>query len=139
MFQDDYKVTPKLTLNLGLRWDYLPTYNEAQDRWSFLNPNIKNPDHGQSWRSCSLRAIAADGVSCNCRTPVNNYYKNFGPRLGFAYAVDEKTVFRARIRDSLLARRRHGRSRRSRRLEPVRLASTAQSRSLTALRARPSI
>ena len=34
-------------------------------------------------------------MSCNCRTPVNNYYKNFGPRLGLAYSADEKTVFRA--------------------------------------------
>ena len=33
-------------------------------------------------------------MSCNCRTPADNYYKNFGPRLGFAYAADDKTVFR---------------------------------------------
>jgi hypothetical protein len=33
-------------------------------------------------------------VSCQCSTPVNTYWKDYGPRLGFAYAVDEKTVFR---------------------------------------------
>jgi hypothetical protein len=34
------------------------------------------------------------GVSCGCRTPVKTYWKNFGPRIGVAYAVDDKTVFR---------------------------------------------
>ena len=33
--------------------------------------------------------------TCNCSTPVNNYFKNFGPRLGAAYQVDQNTVFRA--------------------------------------------
>jgi hypothetical protein len=93
-FQDDYKVIPKLTLNLGLRWDYIPTYTEAQDRWSFLNPSITNPITGSLGALQFAGNHGGSGVSCNCRTPVNNYYKNFGPRLGFAYSVDDKTVFR---------------------------------------------
>lgn len=93
-FQDDYKVTPKLTLNLGLRWDYIPTYTESQDRWSFLNPKIANPITGNMGALQFAGNHGGAGVSCNCRTPGNNYYKNFGPRLGFAFAPDDKTVFR---------------------------------------------
>jgi hypothetical protein len=92
-FQDDYKVTSKLTLNLGLRWDYLPTYREAQDRWSFLNPNLINPITGNAGL-LQFAGHRGAGVSCECTTPVNTYWKNYGPRLGFAYAADEKTVFR---------------------------------------------
>src|SRR5438270_6554209 len=79
---------------LGLRWYYLPTYTEVQDRWSFLNPNITNPITGSPGALQFAGNRGGAGVSCNCRTPVNNYYKNFGPRLGFAYSVDDKTVFR---------------------------------------------
>src|SRR5579871_658869 len=93
-FQDDYKVTPKLTLNLGLRWDWIPTYTESQDRWSFLNANIANPITGNPGALQFAGNHGGAGVSCNCRTPVDNFYKNFGPRLGFAYSPDDKTVFR---------------------------------------------
>ena len=93
-FQDDWKVTPKLTLNLGLRWDYFPTYREVLDRWSFLNPTIANPITGNPGALQFAGDHGGTGVSCGCRTPAQNYYKNFGPRIGFAYAVDDKTVFR---------------------------------------------
>ena len=93
-FQDDYKVTPKLTLNLGLRWDYIPTYTEVQDRWSFLNPNIANPITGNAGALQFAGNHGGAGISCNCRTPADNFYKNFGPRLGFAYSANDKTVFR---------------------------------------------
>ena len=41
--QDSYKITPKLTLDLGLRWDYLPPFHELRNRWTFLNPTMTNP------------------------------------------------------------------------------------------------
>jgi hypothetical protein len=92
--QDDWKVTPKLTLNLGLRWDYIPTYNEVLDRWSFLNPNIANPVTGNMGALQFAGTYGGNGVSCNCHSPVNNYYKNFGPRFGLAYSLNDKTVIR---------------------------------------------
>jgi hypothetical protein len=90
--QDDYKVTSKLTLNLGLRWDFIPTFNEAKDRWSFLNPNITNPITGNSGALQFAGNFGGAGVSCNCSSPVDNYFKNWGPRLGFAYSPNGKTV-----------------------------------------------
>lgn len=92
--QDDYKITPKLTLNLGLRWDYLPTYREQQDRWSFLNPTLINPVTGNAG-SLQFAGNRGTGLCCNCRTPVSTFYKNIGPRLGLAYSIDSKTVIRA--------------------------------------------
>lgn len=92
--QDDWKVTPKLTLNLGLRWDYIPPYREVADRWSFFNPNQTNPITGNKGVMQFAGNHGAD-ISCNCRTPVQTYWKNFGPRIGMAYEVDVKTVIRA--------------------------------------------
>jgi hypothetical protein len=93
-FQDDWKVTSKLTMNLGLRWDYLPPYHEVQDRFSFLNTSAINPLTGTPGQLEFAGNRGAD-ISCQCRTPVNTYWKNFGPRLGLAYSVNDKTVIRA--------------------------------------------
>ena len=93
--EDNWKVTPKLTLNIGLRWDYFPPFHEVLDRWSFLNPNLTNPITGNAGLLQFAGNYGGPGVSCNCRTPVNSYWKNFGPRVGLAYAVTPATVIRA--------------------------------------------
>ncbi|WP_263377419.1 TonB-dependent receptor [Granulicella paludicola] len=92
-FQDDWKIRPNLTLNIGLRWDYLPPYHEAQDRWSFFNPNQTNPLTG-NMGLLQYAGSRGSAISCQCRTPVQTYWKNFGPRLGMEWAPDPKTVFR---------------------------------------------
>ena len=92
--QDDYKITSKLTLNLGLRWDYIPTYREVQKRFSYLNPYAANPVTGNGGVLEFAGSAGGSAVSCGCSTPVHDYMKNWGPRVGFAYAIDSKTDIR---------------------------------------------
>jgi len=89
---DDYKLTSKLTVNAGLRWDVLPPMREAENRFSFLNTALTNPYTGTAG---ALQFAGKGTDSCNCSTPIKTYYKNWGPRLGVAYAVNDKTVIRA--------------------------------------------
>jgi hypothetical protein len=95
-FQDDFKATSKLTLNLGLRWDYFPTYREVLNRWSFLNPTATNPITGNAGAlEFAGNWGGTGGPNCNgCTSPVNSWHKNFAPRVGFAYALNNKTVIR---------------------------------------------
>jgi hypothetical protein len=91
--QDDWKVNSRLTLNLGLRWDYYPTYQEEHDRLSFFNPAGANSLTG-TLGTVQFAGSAAGSAGCNCHTNISNYYKNFGPRVGFAFQSDSKTVWR---------------------------------------------
>jgi hypothetical protein len=90
--QDDWKLTNKLTVNLGLRWDYYPSITEVHNAESFFSPTLANPATGLNG---ALQFTGTSNGTCNCSTPATNYFKNFGPRLGFAYQVDPKTVVRA--------------------------------------------
>ena len=90
--QDDWKVTPKLTLNLGLRYDFFPTVREVNNIGSFFDPSAANPVTGLKG---ALQYTGTGAGTCNCSTPVSNYFKNFGPRIGLAYQLDPKTVIRA--------------------------------------------
>ncbi len=90
--QDNWKVSQKLTLDLGVRYDIFPTLREVHDAESFFNPSVVNPVTGVGG---ALQFTGSGTNTCNCDTPVNNFYKNIGPRLGAAYQVDQNTVFRA--------------------------------------------
>lgn len=94
---DTWKVNSKLTIDAGIRWDYLPPYHEVRDRWSFLNPNLNNPMTNTPGAIQFAGNYGGPGVSCNCRTPVQTYWKNWGPRVGITFAPNEKTVFRVGI------------------------------------------
>ena len=91
-FQDNWKVTPNLTLDLGLRYDFFPSVTEVKDDASYFDPNLVNPVTGLNG---ALNFTGHGAGTCNCDTPSHTYLKNFGPRIGLAYALGTKTVIRS--------------------------------------------
>jgi hypothetical protein len=90
--QDNWKVTPKLTLDIGVRYDFFPSITEVHNAGSFFDPTLANPVTGING---ALNFTGKGTGTCNCSTPVKNYYKNWGPRLGLAYQLGSKTVIRS--------------------------------------------
>jgi hypothetical protein len=80
--QDDFRVTSKLTLNAGLRWDYATPLYERNNNYSDFDPATGS-------------MVQATSGSLYNRSLVHPDDKDFGPRLGLAYSIDSKTVVRA--------------------------------------------
>lgn len=86
--QDDWKIRPNLTLNLGLRWSYETPRHEADGDTTSMEPNVPN-----AGASGQLGALVFGGVGPGRdgnrgETWASTYYKDFEPRIGFAWNPD---------------------------------------------------
>ena len=79
-FQDDWKVTSRLTLNLGIRYEYTPPPVEVADRWANFN--------------VATGKMVIAGFNGDRRAGVANDANNFAPRVGFAFQARKTTVIR---------------------------------------------
>jgi TonB dependent receptor len=80
--QDDWKLTPKLTLNLGLRYDFATPPYSAKNQLANFNP------------AGSGSLVTATAGSLSDRSLVQLNKANFAPRIGAAYSLNDKTVIR---------------------------------------------
>jgi len=117
-FQDDWKITQRLTVNLGLRYDVQmglkERYNELPRGFceTCVNPitsdgvyqaNVANPANIATWQAAGINTssmaqvlgtIAPAGINGAPRNAYNTDWSNIAPRIGFAFAVNSKTVVR---------------------------------------------
>jgi hypothetical protein len=91
-FQDNWRVSKKLTLNLGMRYDVPVNWHIEQGNYSGIN--LTKPNPGADNRAGALEFYGTGPGRAGVLRPFPTDMKNIGPRVGFAYQVAPKTVIR---------------------------------------------
>lgn len=99
LFVDDtWHITPKFSLNLGLRYELQGTWSDAYNRLSYFDPSATNATVtgcGGTGTNCPGDAFLVQTGRNGSRNNIPMDKKAFSPRLGFAYSLDSKTAIRA--------------------------------------------
>src|SRR6266849_4664341 len=87
--QDDIKIRPNLTINVGLRWDLMVPFTEVNNRVVYFDSKIPNPAAG------GLPGAVTKLGNCTGCAGVDRasiHFNHFSPRIGFSYGLNNKTV-----------------------------------------------
>jgi hypothetical protein len=88
--QDDWKVNQKLTLNLGMRWEYQGPFTDRHNEMTNFDPSAITTINGVTLKG----GPTYPGINGLPRGVVNESYKHYAPRFGFAYQINSKLVAR---------------------------------------------
>jgi hypothetical protein len=88
--QDDIKLSPRLTVNLGLRWDIQVPFTENHDLIVFFNQDNPGKFPGTNLPGSATKFGNCAGCAGYDRGAI--HYGHIGPRFGFAYQLNRKTV-----------------------------------------------
>ena len=97
---DSWRISPKLTLDYSLRWDYISPFVDKKNNLSFIDPYGPNPDAVTSSGTELAGRLAFAGTkfgaaSYGGRYPEEAFKNAWAPRVGFSYTLNQKTVVRA--------------------------------------------
>ena len=95
--QDDYRINEKLTVNLGMRYEYEGGQSEKTNRYNVgFNPTIQSTYTGAAGNTVNvfggIQFAGQNGAPTNC---CNNSKAKFSPRIGISYAPEKNTVIHA--------------------------------------------
>ena len=122
--QDDYKVSPRLTLNFGVRWDLFTPLQEAHNWYSVMDPTAPNPAAGNLPGAYVFAGVNGQGSRL---TYAKNDSSNFSPRLGLAWRVKDRFVIRSGYGISYFLTGAYGGGNNTQVLQGYWFTSTAQS------------
>jgi Carboxypeptidase regulatory-like domain/TonB dependent receptor-like, beta-barrel len=93
--QDNFRMSRRLTVNFGLRWDLETARTERYNRLSYFDPNVVSPLAAQAGVPNLKGGLQFLGMNGNSSRQQDNDWNNFGPRVGLAWNATDKLVIRS--------------------------------------------